>query len=169
MRHPCLAPRERRMKTIFRVIVACALLSAPAVHAALVVRGAQARALFNTEEVLADLQKAFGQVMRVLDMNGVVDIQIPTLEEIQNITSQKAQVLVPARLKGLIPQKRWIRVVLPLRFDEELIGVNERENKESLLNRINPDYLVEAKLKPNTEYQSGNNISHSGALISCLK
>ena len=91
-------------------------------------------ALQIRQSVLIEIQSE--QVIRVLDMNGVVETQVPNLEEIRNITSQKAEVLVPARLKTMIPQKRWIRVVLPLRFDEELIGV-------WLLGRRDPNDLYE--------------------------
>ena len=91
-------------------------------------------ALQIRQSVLIEIQSE--QVIRTLDMNGVVETQIPDLEELQNITSQHAQVLAPSRLKSMVPQKRWIRVVLPLRFDEELIGV-------WLLGRRDPNDLYE--------------------------
>jgi len=76
------------------------------------------------------------QVIRVLDMTGVIDAQIPTLEEIQHLMSLKDAVLPPNKLKHMISQKRWIRVLLPLRFDQELIGV-------WLLGRRDPNDLYE--------------------------
>lgn len=97
-------------------------------------------ALQIRQSVLIEIQSE--QVIRILDMNGVVETQVPNLEEIHTITDPKAQVLVPARLKSMIPQKRWIRVVLPLRFDEELIGVWLLGHRDP--NDLYEDHIVEA-------------------------
>jgi signal transduction histidine kinase len=97
-------------------------------------------ALQIRQSVLIEIQSE--QVIRILDMNGVVETQVPNLGEIHNIADQKAQVLVPARLKSMIPQKRWIRVVLPLRFDEELIGVWLLGHRDP--NDLYEDHIVEA-------------------------
>jgi signal transduction histidine kinase len=97
-------------------------------------------ALQIRQSVLIEIQSE--QVIRVLDMNGVVETQIPNLGEIHTITDQKSKVLVPARLKSMIPQKRWIRVVLPLRFDDELIGVWLLGRRDP--NDLYEDHIVEA-------------------------
>ena len=78
-------------------------------------------ALHIRQSVLVEMQSE--QVTRVIDMRGVLDEQIPSTEEIQQLVKLDQKILAPRSLRFIIPQKKWIRVILPLRFDQELIGV----------------------------------------------
>ncbi|NIW45354.1 MAG: hypothetical protein GWN30_11545 [Gammaproteobacteria bacterium] len=86
------------------------------------------------QSVLIEIQSE--QLIRVLDQRGVADVQLPTRDEILQLLNQEERVISPKELKNFIPQKRWIRVVLPLVFDQELIGV-------WLLGRRDPNDLYE--------------------------
>lgn len=78
-------------------------------------------ALQIRQSVLIEVQSE--QVTRVIDMHGVLEEQIPSTEEIQQLVKLDQKILAPRSLRFIIPQKKWIRVILPLQFDQELIGV----------------------------------------------
>lgn len=73
------------------------------------------------QSVLVEIQSE--QVIRVLDMRGVLGDQIPNVEELQHLLKLNKTILPPLQSRFLAAQKRWVRVILPLRFDQELIGV----------------------------------------------
>jgi signal transduction histidine kinase len=94
-------------------------------------------ALRIRQSVLIEIQSE--QLIRVLDMTGVVEKQLPNADEIHQLVNQRKRIIPPQNLRNLIPQKRWIRVVLPLCFDQELIGV-------WLLGRRDPNDIYEAPI-----------------------
>ncbi|MEJ2485033.1 MAG: hypothetical protein P8Y68_04800 [Anaerolineales bacterium] len=78
-------------------------------------------ALRIRQSALIEIQS--GQVIRVLDIRGLLEDQIPDTEEIHQLIKLNKTILPHLNLRFLQPQKRWVRVFLPLKFDQELIGV----------------------------------------------
>jgi len=78
-------------------------------------------ALRIRQSALIEIQSE--QVIRVLDIRGLLEDQIPDTEEIHQLVKLDKTILPPLNLRFVQPQKRWVRVILPLKFDEELIGV----------------------------------------------
>ena len=78
-------------------------------------------ALRIRQSALIEIQSE--QVIRVLDKRGLLEEQVPDTEEIHQLIKLDKTILPPLNLRFLQPQKRWVRVILPLKFDQELIGV----------------------------------------------
>lgn len=73
---------------------------------------------------------------RVIYQNGVLGEQIPDRDTINRLLSKSNRYIPPSEMRSFPKEINWIRVVLPLRFDQNLIGV-------WMLGRRDPDDLYD--------------------------
>jgi signal transduction histidine kinase len=77
--------------------------------------------LMVRQSVLIELQS--NNRMRVLDFRGVLQSQIPDLDLIFKLLALDLKVIPPQTIRSYKKENRWIRVVLPLIFDNQVIGI----------------------------------------------
>ena len=77
--------------------------------------------LMVRQSVLIEMQSK--TQMRVLDFRGVIQSQIPTMPQIQDLLAMDLRVIPPQTIRNYQKEIRWIRVVLPLIFDNQVIGI----------------------------------------------
>jgi signal transduction histidine kinase len=77
--------------------------------------------------------------LKIISLNGLIEEQLPSLETIQKLVELRDKFILPHEIRDFPPQLNWIKVVLPLTFDKELIGV-------WLLGRRDPNDIYDAAL-----------------------
>lgn len=78
-------------------------------------------ALMVRQSALLELQTPFQ--IRVLDHRGVSRSQIPSLVKIHQLLDLEIPVIPPQTIREFPKELHWIRVVIPLIFDEKVIGI----------------------------------------------
>jgi signal transduction histidine kinase len=79
-------------------------------------------ALLVRQSALIELQTTHR--IRVLDLYGVLDSQIPSSLQVRQLFNLGIRVIPPQTIRAKFPNElHWIRVVLPLVFDDQIIGV----------------------------------------------
>jgi signal transduction histidine kinase len=77
--------------------------------------------------------------LKVISLDGLIEEQLPTIETIHELIELRDKFILPQEVRKFSPHLGWIKVVLPLTFDEETIGV-------WLLGRRDPNDLYDAAL-----------------------
>ncbi len=77
-------------------------------------------ALLVRQSLLVELQAQ--SHIKVMDSRGVSEMQIPTASQVQRLINMGTTILPNQITRKLGPQMNWVRVVIPLTFDQELIG-----------------------------------------------
>lgn len=77
--------------------------------------------LLVRQSVVLEMQTQ--SLMGVLDYYGVEESQIPQADTIRTLVEKGPRILTPEATQQLPPEYQWIRVVMPLNFDHQLIGV----------------------------------------------
>jgi signal transduction histidine kinase len=77
--------------------------------------------LMVRQSALLEFQTPFQ--IRVLDYRGVTRSQIPSLVQINQLLDLEIPVIPPQTIKKYPKVMHWIRVVIPLIFDENMIGI----------------------------------------------
>jgi signal transduction histidine kinase len=61
--------------------------------------------------------------LKIISMNGLIEEQLPSLEDIHELVNLRDKFILPQEIRKFPPRLNWIKVVLPLIFDKEIIGV----------------------------------------------
>lgn len=77
--------------------------------------------LLVQQSALLEIQSQ--SLVGVLDYYGIEEDQIPKMEMLRKCIRHNNMILTPDFIEKLPPECQWVRVVMPLTFDSELIGV----------------------------------------------
>jgi signal transduction histidine kinase len=77
--------------------------------------------LMVRQSVLLELQTRYQ--IRVIDFRGVSRSQIPSLRYINQLLDLESPVIPPQTINDFPNELHWIRVIIPLIFDENVIGI----------------------------------------------
>jgi len=77
--------------------------------------------------------------LKIVSLNGLIEEQLPSFEDINELVNLRDKYILPQEIRKFSSHLNWIKVVLPLTFDNENIGV-------WLLGRRDPNDLYDAAL-----------------------